>query len=110
MLGTFTVSLFLKAKFERVFKGGLAHIVQDEIWVLFVDGLTLNEVFDLLSILAHVNHLLYKGFFPSEEEVFETLCVLVAAQGFLHREGLLHFASALFSLRQWLYVIFLHEP
>ena len=63
-----------------------------------MDGLTLNEVFDLLSILAHVNHLLYKGFFPSEEEVFETLCVLVTALGLLHLEGLLDLAFTLFSL------------
>ena len=102
-------SLLGKAKFESVCIGGFAHIVQDELWVLLVDGLLLNEVFHLHYVHAHVDHLLHKGFLPSEEEVFKTLCVLVATQGFLHREGLLHLASALFSLRQWLYVIFLHE-
>ena len=91
-------SLLGKAKFESVCIGGFAHIVQDELWVLFVDRLLLNEVFDLHYVHAHVNHLLYKGFFSPEEEVSATLCVLVIAQGFLHREGLLYLASALFSL------------
>ena len=87
-----------KAKFESVCIGGFAHIVQDELWVLLVDGLLLNEVFDLHYVHAHVNHLLHKGFLPSEEEVFETLCILVTAQGLLHLEGLLDLAFSLFSL------------
>ena len=74
-----------------------------------MDGLALNEVFDLLFVHAHVNHLLYKGFFPSEEEVFATLCVLVTALGFLHLQGLLDLAFTLFSLWEWVYVILLHE-
>ena len=74
-----------------------------------MDSLLLDEIFDLHDVHAHVDQLLHEGLLPPKKEVLHTFCILITSKRFLHRQCLLHFASAFLSLWKRINFILFHE-